>query len=257
LSPLDQHLRSHRDAWLADLAELERRGRRMVEAPAADLIDPVDHVRTWQHECAALVNRLSGGSKAHWLARAFSGAFLVRPPGGGVVVEATRAEIVGRLLDVLAQARTSLSSMDENAAASSGPAPTRRFEFVRNAALRPVLERAFLDSGDALARGEHGLALILSCSVIEAIVTDALDGAGIRAPGGRAEDWSFGERIAVAEGAGLIHRGCARLPAAARTYRDLTDENGELVAGAAISERDARIAGEVVRVVMRDLDPGR
>ena len=43
----------------------------------------------------------------------------------------------------------------------------------------------------------------------------------------------------------------------ARTYRDLTDADGELRAGATVTEREARLAGQVLRVVMRDLDPGR
>ncbi len=38
---------------------------------------------------------------------------------------------------------------------------------------------------------------------------------------------------------------------------DLTDADGDLRADVQVSERDARIAGQVLRVVMRDLDPGR
>ena len=54
--------------------------------------------------------------------------------------------------------------MDEVEAASTGAAPRpRRFDFVHNAELRPVLEQAFDDSRDALERGETALALILSC----------------------------------------------------------------------------------------------
>jgi hypothetical protein len=43
----------------------------------------------------------------------------------------------------------------------------------------------------------------------------------------------------------------------ARAYHDLTDEAGELRAGVQVGERDARVTGQVLRVVMRDLDPGR
>jgi len=38
--------------------------------------------RAWQEDCGVIINQLSGGSKAHWLARAFSGAFLMRSPAG-------------------------------------------------------------------------------------------------------------------------------------------------------------------------------
>ena len=222
--------------------------------------------RAWQQDCAAAINQLSGGSKAHWLARAYSGAFLVRSAHGGVVVEADATEITDRILDVLAQGATSLSRMDDVAAASSGAAPRpRQFEFVHNAELRPVLEQAFADSRDAFERGEFGLALILSCGVIDAVLTDALAAGGGQPAAGSAEPSaggpllaaSFEQRIVAAERAGLMRGGCARLPPVARRYRDLTDADGELRADAPVSEREARLAGQVLRVVMRDLDPGR
>jgi hypothetical protein len=254
---MDEHLAPREpaiDAFLGQLDALIRRGRQ-VRATRE-----VDAIRAWQQDCAAAINHLSGGSKAHWLARAYSGAFLVRSTDDAVVLEADAMEIVDRILGVLAQGVASLSRVDDVAAASSGAAPRpRRFEFVHNAELRPVLEQAFADSRGAFERREFGLALILSCGVIEAVLTDALDHA---APAhdrreGRMADWSFETRIAAAERAGLIRGGCTRLPPVARKYGDLTDADGELRADATVSERDARLAGQVLRVVMRDLDPGR
>jgi len=246
---MDETLRHQHATALGQLEALIRRGREIKNTRAADAI------RAWQQDCAAAINQLSGGSKAHWLARAYSGAFLVRSPGGGVVVEADATEIVDRILGVLAQGATSLSRMDD-VVVSAGAAPQpRRFEFVHNAELRPVLEQTFADSRAAFARGEFGLALILSCGVIDALLTDALDHARLRAQD--APNWSFETRIAAAEQAGLIRGGCARLPPIARTYRDLTDAEGDLRADASVSEREARLAGQVLRVVMRDLDPGR
>jgi hypothetical protein len=173
-----------------------------------------------------------------------------------LVVEVEATEIVDRILRVLAQGATSLSRMDDVEAASSGTPPQRRqFEFVHNAELRPVLEQTFADGRAALERGEFGLALILSCGVIEALLTDALEHS--RPDDCRAGD--FETRIAAAESSGLIRNGCARLPPVARKYRDLTDADGELRADAdaMVSEREARLAGQVLRVVMRDMDPGR
>jgi hypothetical protein len=243
------------DAWLGQLDALIRRGRQIRD------MHSVDATRAWQQDCAAAINQLSGGSKAHWLARAYSGAFLVRSADGGVIVEADAAEIADRILRVLVQGATSLSHIDDVEAASSGaPPPRRQFEFVNSAELRPVLEQTFAGSRDALERGEFGLALILSCGVIEAVLTDALDHARPRSHDtceGRITDWSFERRIAAAESAGLIRGGCARLPPVARRYRDLTDADGELRPDARVSEREARLAGQVLRVVMRDLDPGR
>jgi hypothetical protein len=147
-------------------------------------------------------------------------------------------------------------------ASPEAPAP-RRFNFVHNPELRPVLEQAYSDGRRALEQGDYELALLTLCGILEAIVTDALEHKGFSAltamdtPPGKIADWSFETRLSVAEKTGLIRGGCARLPAVARAYRDLTDTNGEGGSKAAISERDARLTGQVLHVVMRDLDPGR
>ena len=251
---MDETLRHQRDTSLRQLEALIRRGREITNTPAAAA------TRAWQQDCAAAINQLSGGSKAHWLARAYSAAFLVRSASGGVIVEADPTEIVDRILRDLEQGASSLSRMEDVEASLSASPRRPQFEFVHNGELRPVLERAFADSRDALERGEFGLALILSCGVIEAVLTDALDHARPRAhdaPEGRMADWSFEARITAAEHAGLIRGGCARLPPVARTYRNLTDADGELRADAPVSGREARLAGQVLHIVMRDLDPGR
>jgi hypothetical protein len=265
---MDESLRHQRDTSLGQLEGLIQRGRAFKTARS------VDATRAWQQDCAAAINQLSGGSKAHWLARAYSNAFMVRSPDGGVVVEADATEIVDRILGVLAQGAASLSRMDDVTAASSGAAPrARRFDCVHNAELRPVLEQAFDDSRAALARGDFGLALILSCSVIDALLTDALEYLYRGSPNAECganptiesresalcnpHSAMFESRIAAAEHAGLIRGGCARLPPAARTYGDLTDGNWDLRPDVTVSEREARISGQVLHVVMRDLDPGR
>jgi hypothetical protein len=262
---MDESLRHQRDTALREIEALIERGCQIRA------VGSVDATRAWQRDCAAAVNQLSGGSKAHWLSRAYSEAFLVRSVDGGVVVEAEAGEIIDRILDVLAQGAASLSRMDDVAAASTvAPPKPRRFDFVHDAEVRPVLEQALDASRDALERGEFALALVLSCSVIESLLTDALSAAGgppddrpggprRGGPSGPPTDHppSFEQRIAQAESAGIIRGGCARLPAVARAYRDLTDEAGELRGGVHVTERDARLAGQVLRVVMRDLNPGR
>ena len=217
---MDDGLRQQRDTSLAGLEALTRRGHQIRN------VATVDVTRAWQEECGAAIHQLSGGSKAHWLARAYSDAFLVRSAQGGLVIEVDATEIVDRIFGVLAQGATSLSRMDD-VAASSGAAPrARQFEFVHNAELRPVLEQTFADSCDALERGEFGLAVVLSCGVLEAVLTDALDHARPRAhdaPEGHVADWSFERRIAAAEDAGRPRSGlrapavrCAELPGSDR-----------------------------------------
>jgi hypothetical protein len=79
---MDESLRHQRDTSLGQLEALRQRGRAIRAARS------VDATRAWQQDCAAAINQLSGGSKAHWLARAYSNAFMVRSTDGGVVVEA-------------------------------------------------------------------------------------------------------------------------------------------------------------------------
>jgi hypothetical protein len=275
-----------RAASIALLDGLVRRGRRLHKRITQDTQNPqsqvfsassagsawdVDRadVRIWQTDCAAAINELSGGSKAHWLSRAYSSALLVRSTNGEAVVEADAGEIVRRVLDVLEQGRQSLISMDTAEPYSADAQEPHRFDFVHDPALRPVLERAFIDSRRAFEAGDYAVALKTACGILEAIITDALkvrlkadattvaeevttEGDDVR--GVRLQPdllaLSFDERIRAAEAAGLIRGGCARLPAAARAYRDADQP-------AAISEREATVTRQVLRVVMRDLDPGR
>jgi len=255
------------DAYLPHLNSLIRRGRELRVLLAADPSSnaALAETRIWQKDCVAAVNQLSGGSKAHWLSRAYSQAFLMRSTADRVVEEASVGDIVDRLVDVLVQGVASLAQMGRDAAAS---APTdaalpRRFEFVHDPALRPVVEQAYADSRRALEQGQYGRSLLTSCGILEAIVTDALEhnGFGTVAAGetaaGTIAAWSFETRLAAAEKAGLIRGGCARLPPVARTYRDIAAADGEPVPDVVVSEREARVTGQVLLVVMRDLDPGR
>ncbi|HET6931983.1 MAG TPA: hypothetical protein VFI45_16780 [Candidatus Acidoferrum sp.] len=248
--------------YVSRLDHLIRRGHQVRDALAKDSSNPSTIVatRAWQEECGVAINQLSGGSKAHWLARAFSDAFLMRSARGNAAEGAAPEEIVQRLVDVLTQAVAALSREDGGPVMiASTDVPPRRFEFVHNFELRQVLEQAFTDSRQAMEQGDFDRAMRTSCGILESIITDALEHKGPTelaasgAPAGKIADWSFDERIAVAEKAGLIRGGCARLPAVARAYRD-NHANGHTTA---VTERDARIAGQVLNVIMRDLNPGR
>ncbi|SRR5258706_973200 len=263
---MDESLRSQVENYLSHLDGLIRRGREIHESLISDVTGrpAINHLRVWQQDCGILINQLSGGSKAHWLARSFSEAFLMRT-AGQAVEGATVDEIVRRLINVLEQAVASLTGTDDGAIASaSSQAPAaHRFDFVHNLPLRPFLEQAYTDSRSALEQGEYDVALRTSCGILEAIVTDALEHKGVSslaasdAPAGKIADWSFETRLGLAEKLGLIRGGCARLPAVARKYRDIMDAEHESGSTATITERDARTTGQVLKVVMRDLDPGR
>src|SRR6185295_8693886 len=102
--------RDARETAIRHVDALIERGEALQRRLSAEATGPagVDEMRAWQQQCAAAVTHLSGGSKAHWLSRAFSEAFLVRSIDGGAVVEAPALDIVRRLVDVLGQARASL-----------------------------------------------------------------------------------------------------------------------------------------------------
>lgn len=262
--------RDAREIAIRHVNSLIAQGDALQQRLSADRTTPadVDEMRAWQQQCAAAVTHLSGGSKAHWLSRAFSQAFLVRSSDGGAVVEAPALDIVRRVVDVLGQARASLLQMDGDPGQSSAvddelreSRPQQRFAFVQRRELQPVLERAYADSRAALDRGEFGAALVLTCTVLESIITDALEHARARGPAAASAadiaDMPFEARIAAIERAGLIRGGCARLPPLALRYRDLLDDTGALHDNVIVLARDARTAAQVLRVVIRDLDPGR
>jgi len=264
---MDPSLRAQLDTYLSQLDGHSRRGRELAHALATNPADGsvIAATRAWQEELGVTINQLSGGSKSHWLARNFSQAFLMRSESGNSAEGAALEEIVKRLIAVLEQAVASLRQggngaevMGPASALTQAPEP-RRFEFVHNTALRPVLEQAYADSRQAGEDGDFGRALRTSCGILEAIITDALEHEGLGAllpfgaPAGKIADWSFQTRVAVAEKAGLIRGGCARLPAIAWTYRDHSDDGK----APSVSESEALRAGQVLRVIMRDLDPGR
>jgi len=267
---MDESVRAQIETQQSHLDGLIRRGRQILERLATGASSPVvmAETRAWQEHCGATINQLSGGSKAHWLARSFSDAFLMRTEDGRAAEGVPPTEIVKRLLDVLGQAVGSLSGMSEGvpSALSGAPADTavrRRFEFVHRPELRAVVEQAYADSRRALEQHEYDVALRTSCGVLETIVTDALEHKGVQAlensgaPAGKIGDWPFETRLAVAEKAGLIRGGCARLPAIARTYREHSNDDGQSEMKSSVSESDARRTGQVLNVVIRDLDPGR
>src|SRR5271163_3764866 len=104
--PMDENLRAQLRTYLSHLDGLIRRGHQVLRTLESDPSNPATMAatRTWQEDCGVTINQLSGGSKAHWLARAFSEAFLMRSANGKVIEAVAPAEIVERLIGVLDQA---------------------------------------------------------------------------------------------------------------------------------------------------------
>jgi hypothetical protein len=236
--------------------------RRLTDDPMG--ADGQALMRAWQHECAATINQLSGGSKAHWLSRAYGDAFLVVPEDArgapAAASEVGAPVIVERILSVLTEAQASLAAMVRSGEPGAPRARSPHFGFVQDGRLRPRLEQAFDAAQDALDHGRYALAVVTWASLLEAVLADALDrrtgstGTGVPAAGANC---TLDSRIRAAERARLISAACARLPDVARRYRDLLDASGQVRGDVAVSEQEARLTGQVLRVVARDLAPGR
>jgi hypothetical protein len=254
------------DAYRQRLAGLRAVGQQLRSTFAVPPGTPADYqsLDRWQRECGATLHQLSGGNKAHWLSRAFSRALLVPVAAAG---SADVVTIIDRLIDVLDSAGRSLIEAKALPTSDLGglaePPPRARFTSIDNAALRSSLERAYLEGHEALTRGEVALALMTFCSILETVITDALERqvpsrlAPHGAPAEPIVTWPFATRIATAERVGLISRGCARLPRIAREYRERVDTAGGSVAGEVVSARDAKLTSDVLHVILRDLAPGR
>ena len=137
-----------------------------VDSSAPDL----DVMRAWQRECAATISQLSGGSKQHWLSRAYSEAFLLKVPDARrpTAGEAGVGTIVERIIGVLRQAQASLAEMRQSGIPNTDAPPARRFAFVHDPNLRPRLEQAFMDAQAAFDRGAYDLAVVTWASTLEA-----------------------------------------------------------------------------------------
>ena len=265
---MDQPLQSQLDTYLHRLDHLAGEGQTLRDALANEPGQRRDlsPVSVWQRECAATISQLSGGNKAHWLSRAYSEAFLMSATSREGETEVSVVDIVDRILTVLEQAKASLSQadLDEVATASreAPPSAVSRFDFVSDLQLRSHLERAYADSRIAYERGDFSLAFVTSCSVLEALVTEALERSDRTSlsdvqPAGEVPSWTLDDRLAVAEQLGVISAACVRLPPLARRYRDLLDEMGDLLPDAAVSDLEAKRAAQVLKIIVRDLSPGR
>src|SRR5258706_11860872 len=123
---MDESLRSQVENYLSHLDGLIRRGRQLRETlktgtgstwsppekdPSSKSI--IAALRVWQEDCGVTINQLSGGSKAHWLARSFSEAFLMRSTAGTGGEGAAPDQNVKRLIHVLEQTVSSLAGNEE------------------------------------------------------------------------------------------------------------------------------------------------
>jgi len=100
---MDESMRAQIETHLSHLDGLIQRGRQIRERLRKSGTNPavMAETRAWQEHCGTTINQLSGGSKAHWLARSFSNAFLMRTADGRAAEAVPPEEIVKRLVEAL------------------------------------------------------------------------------------------------------------------------------------------------------------
>src|ERR1700682_3707637 len=96
---MDESLRAQIETYLSHLDGLIRRGRQVGDTLKTDPSSKtaIAATRVWQEDCGVTINQLSGGSKAHWLARSFSEAFLMRSTAGRAVGGGAPGGVVKRV----------------------------------------------------------------------------------------------------------------------------------------------------------------
>src|SRR5258705_1778262 len=107
---MDESLRAQIETYLSHLDGLIRRGRQLrdtLATGAGSTWSPPENgpssksaiaaTRVWQEDCGVTINQLSGGSKAHWLARSFRDAFLICSLAGTTVRTADPTQTVNRI----------------------------------------------------------------------------------------------------------------------------------------------------------------
>jgi hypothetical protein len=135
------------------------------------------------------------------------------------------------------------------------------FPFVRDAGLRNIAERDFVELQNAAASRCWKSVILLSGGIIEAVLTDLLERNETRAKATKKapkeeldiRSWGFVYLIRVAEELDLINPGVEKLSHSVRQYRDLVHPSVELRDRLTVAAEEAKIAMEVLLMLHRDL----
>lgn len=161
----------------------------------------------------------------------------------------------------LASAITQLGGQPPPAPTGAGqPLTPRAFTFVRDPALRAVLERDYVEMLRVQQARAWKAAIVLAGGVLEGILVDLIGRHADRARKARRAPeeadiarWNLGDLINVALELRLVTQAVDRLSHAVRMYRNLIHPAHEVRARVTFGEEEARIAVEVIHVLWRDL----
>ncbi len=137
---------------------------------------------------------------------------------------------------------------------------TRDFSFLHNCELRNIIERDFSEIQRASSSGCWKSVIILCGGSIEAVLADLLMDnpvqamASTKAPNKKdITRWGFSDLIAVCVDLKLVTKGVEKLSHPIREYRNLVHPGIELREKLDFHAEEARIAVEVLNIVLRDL----
>lgn len=142
---------------------------------------------------------------------------------------------------------------------------SKDFSFIKNADIRLILERDYKDIHKNLLLGSWKSAIILSGGSIEALLLDTLQenkpsalnsqkAPTYKSKKNRIEKWDLSELIDVAADLKLVNLGASKLSHSLREYRNLVHPGVELKSSLKVEPEEAKIAFEILNLVIRDLN---
>ena len=153
-----------------------------------------------------------------------------------------------------------LKSVLDSSEETSPLVPTKDFSFVKNTNLRNIIERDYIWVNKCLAVEAWKPVIILSGGLIEALLLDRLLAgendvkSSSEAPKeSDIKKWSLENLIDVAVDLSIINPGAEKLGDAVRHYRNLIHPGNELRAGLRVEPEEAKIAVEILNMIIRDL----
>ena len=139
---------------------------------------------------------------------------------------------------------------------------SRQFSFVKDASLRQIIERDYVEIQKAYVASCWKSVIILCGGTIEAILTDLLVAdepaakGSAKAPNkGDISKWDLADLINVGVDLLLVKPGVEKLSHSVREYRNLVHPGNEIRNKLTFDEEEARIAIEVLHMLHRDLSP--
>jgi len=162
---------------------------------------------------------------------------------------------------VRAYLATIIGGLEAEMATDEGPVTeTRAFPFVRDAKIRVIVERDYVEIQRAFVAQCWKSTIILAGGAIEAVLADILVARESAAKGASSAPkkpeimkWDLADLINVAVELGAVSAAVSKLSHPVREYRNLVHPGNEIRTAMDFDREEARIALEVLNILHRDL----